>query len=574
MMIKKGIVSLIFSLGTGVILAQDYENPAPTPATDGGTEAVITAQDSPPPSPQPVKPVEEQLKDWATSDGRDFANFTWDPEKNRTLKIKTAGANIGPSQMGDFTQIRESLYVEAELSAKAEIIESFLTTASAENLLSIPGNPIAKQLEKEQREFKEAKAKQEQFFMQAREEAAKLLSAIDEAEADELNGVGYGDRLKSLLDASIKKIDEGYSTESLTAEKQKRVKNLKRRVQRAKEYEAVAATKWKEIEEKVAAFQGKIKQEQRSRIATISEMPLFGAVTLAQAESYDELGGNYELAIIMAWSPKLELESRSILMGTSELKPRPNKKSFKDWLDSLDLSVMVGSRRYLPSDGSINFVGISAVEYDPDDSSAIGDAQMEAGLWAKQYAILSLTGDVSSQKAAERRRNTVRKADGNTGEKVYKNMSAEIIDSVEGLSIRGLDIVLTKRVVHPASGKHMMVAVASVNSDLATKSSNIMKETYATLKELNESQSYRAGEIEGMKAAAAASKNNTETRKAGFNEGNSSVQSEYISRQPKQQQAVGSESKSTQYSQPSNASAGSVQSGTFMGGVDDVDDDF
>ena len=35
---------------------------------------------------------------------------------------------------------------------KAKIIESFITNASASNILSVPGNPIEKQLKKEQKD--------------------------------------------------------------------------------------------------------------------------------------------------------------------------------------------------------------------------------------------------------------------------------------------------------------------------------------------------------------------------------------------------------------------------------------
>ena len=91
----------------------------------------------------------------------------WDPDKNRMIVVGNAGANIGPGEMEDFIDIRNSLYVEAELQAKARIIETFLVEASAENILSIPGNPIAKQLEKDQKALKDLLKKEEEFAAQA-----------------------------------------------------------------------------------------------------------------------------------------------------------------------------------------------------------------------------------------------------------------------------------------------------------------------------------------------------------------------------------------------------------------------
>ena len=51
-------------------------------------------------------------------------------------------------------------------------------------------------------------------------------------------------------------------------------------------------------------------------------MPLFGATTLMQVESYDDLDGQYDIASLVVWSPKLELEARGILIGEGKGTPR------------------------------------------------------------------------------------------------------------------------------------------------------------------------------------------------------------------------------------------------------------
>ena len=114
-------------------------------------------------------------------------------------------------------------------------------------------------------------------------------------------------------------------------------------------------------------------------------------------------------------------------------------------------------------------MGISAVAYDPDDEGMFFEAETEAELWAKQLAILSLTGDMESSKRAERLKRQVIGADGKTKDKMLKDLSVEMRNSVEGVQMRGLEVTRIVETRHPASGKPIVVAVATVNSDIAAK---------------------------------------------------------------------------------------------------------
>jgi len=534
---------------------------------------IVEAQNAAPAPNRTSKNARNAADDWIKKN-----NFKrgWDADKNRMVVRGSAESIIGPAEMEDFIDIRNTLYVEAELQAKARIIETFLVEASAENIMSIPGNPIAKQLEKDQKALKDLLKREEEFVAQAQKEAADILKSVDSARADELEGVTVGDRLNRLLEAAIRKIDESYTEGSIAEDKKQRVEDLKLRWQRAQEYAAQATSKKDAIADQLKAIQGDIKKETRSTIETHSEMPLFGAVTLSQFESYDDLRGRFILSIVMAWSPKLEQESRSILLTQGEArKPRPNRKTLDEWLDSRDLSVMVGTRRYLPADGTINFMGISAVAYDPDGGMFF-EAETEAELWAKQLAILSLTGDMESSKRAERLKRQVMGADGKPKDKVLKDFSVEMRNSVEGVQIRGLEVTRVVETVHPASGKPIVVAVATVNSDIAAKAGDLLADTYATLKEFNEDQSFKAGQIEGMVSTAERSKNDPSARAAGFADGSSAVNQEFISRDAAATRNRANTGQSQAVSNRAPAPAArptETQSGTW-GGDDDIDDDF
>mgnify|MGYP001574419617 FL=1 len=439
----------------------------------------------------------------------------------------------------------------------------------------MPGNPIAKQLEAEQKQIKAMEAQSHTLYLQAQRETSALLSAYDQAQADELSGVTFGDRLNALLEATIKKLDNTFDNQQITDDKKQRLSDVKLRLDKAQQIEDDKKALLDEVQDKIAQLQGQVKKETRSAIETSSSMPLFGATTLMQVESYDDLRGQYNIASLVVWSPKLELEARAMLLGKGKGKPRKNKISLDDWLDKQNLSSMVGARRYLANDGSTNFMGISAVEYDPDDSGSYSMLEEEAILWAKQAAILSLKSSVESVKTAERLKRDIRGADGKVESKILKDFSANIQESVKNLTIRGLETVRIEETVHQPTGKNIIVAVANVNSALAVKASGIMKDLYATLKEVNADQSFIQGEEAGMKAEANKTLNNKAIFDAGAASGAKQVDAEYDSRASDRAAMGRGQSQQTEAPEANDSSdsSGDSQSGSWAGDME-VDDDF
>jgi hypothetical protein len=562
-------------LSLGLALAMVFSTAANVFAEDGGNSAVAEFQDGKVEAPRGLSPSEKAgnvLRQLTRKKG--FKVGGWDDKKNRIMVIKQTGEAIDAYDP-DFLQKREALAIEASLLAKATIIESFTTTASAENILSVPGNPIAKQLETEQKQIKAMEAQSQKLYLQAQRETSALLSAYDQAQADELSGVTFGDRLNALLEATIKKLDNTFDNQQITDDKKQRLSDVKLRLDKARQIEDDKKALLDEVQDKIAQLQGQVKKETRSAIETSSSMPLFGATTLMQVESYDDLRGQYNIASLVVWSPKLELEARAMLLGKGKGKPRKNKISLDDWLDKQNLSSMVGARRYLANDGSTNFMGISAVEYDPDDSGSYSMLEEEAILWAKQAAILSLKSSVESVKTAERLKRDIRGADGKVESKILKDFSANIQESVKNLTIRGLETVRIEETVHQPTGKNIIVAVANVNSALAVKASGIMKDLYATLKEVNADQSFIQGEEAGMKAEANKTLNNKAIFDAGAASGAKQVDAEYDSRASDRAAMGRGQSQQTEAPEANDSSdsSGDSQSGSWAGDME-VDDDF
>jgi hypothetical protein len=479
----------------------------------------------------------------------------WDNKKNRIMQVLQTGTTI-QSSSPDFMDVRQSLSTELMLLGKSRIIESFLSEASASNILSVPGNPIAAQLEAEQKQLNNMRLEAKKNFDYAQQDAIELLNAVDKVKADELRGISSGDRFNALLEAAIKRLDDSFSTEDISEQKKQRVEDLKLRLNKAKVLEQQQAELLAEVDKKISALQDSIKKEQKSDIEIVSQMPLFGATVLTQVETYDELRGTFEMAAIIAWSPKLEAESRAILLRGST-GSKPSKLTIDEWLNKQNLAVIVGPRRYVSSDGATNYMGIAAVEYDPNDPGEYSMKEEETIIWAKQMAILSLFADIESQKKAERLRRDVIK-NGKTTSEILKNFSLEISESVSDLSISGLEVFRVQEEIHPATGKNIIVAVAGVNSLLAKRSNDLMAETYATLKELNSDQSFQKGYKDGLEQEANSTKNDPSFYAAGARAGKEGV---INVKQTEQKQVVKPETKSDS------------KSGVWVGD-EDVDDDF
>jgi hypothetical protein len=542
---------------------------------DGGSEAVASFQDGTVEAPRGLSSSEKAgnvLRKLARD--KKFKIGGWDDAKNRIMVITQTGDAMD-SFDPDFLDKRESLAIEASLQAKARIIESFTTTASAENILSVPGNPIADQLKAEQKQIRDMEKKAQQFYVKAQKETSVLLEAYDQAQADELRGVTFGDRLNALLEASIRRLDETFDSQQIADEKKERLDDIKLRLEKASDIEEQKKALLESVQEKISALQGEVKKETKSSIETVSSMPLFGATTLMQVESYDDLRGQYNIASLVVWSPKLELEARGILIGEGKGAPRKNKISIDEWLDKQNLASMVGARRYLANDGSTNFMGISAIEFDPDDAGAYSMLEEQAIIWAKQAAILSLTASVESVKAAERLKRDRIGADGKTESEINKSFSLNIKESVKDVTIRGLETLRIEETIHEPTGKNVIVAVANVNSALAVKASSLMADTYATLKEVNADQSFIKGEEAGMRAEAAKTANNQEIFNAGAAAGANQVAAEYDSRErPRSASNARAGGQGDEGPKEAKVSGtGQGQSGSWSGDVE-VDDDF
>jgi hypothetical protein len=340
--------------------------------------------------------------------------------------------------------------------------------------------------------------------------------------------------------------------------------------------------------EKLAALRnGNVEQTLTSNAEILSEMPLMGAVVLKTMESYDGRR-DYRIGGVMAWSPQLESEASELLLGRGKGKPRPGKKSFDEWIQSKNLSNMIGTRRYLEADGTINFVGFSAVEYDPDNIRRHARQMSKAQTRARAMAALSMRADTSYRSVEQTQTKDVSTSAG-TETITFEDFAESIMQSTNGpLQIEGLISPSPVQTVHEPSGKPIFVAYAHINSDLASNSSEFKRRANQLAILINRDQAERRGRDEGMRAAVEASKDDAGAYRAGYDEGQQSVLSDnkgVVSTTGSDRPALASDlqkacisgagkNKPVRSTEKGKVQQGCSKAGLFDDDSDDADDDF
>lgn len=429
----------------------------------------------------------------------DAKGYVTDPEKPVYFARMEASRNVSLSDP-NFLKIRELIATEAILAAKADIIVSRMTTASAEEWMELAGPSIQAQLDAVVAEQKSAQVKLDVELESLQKEASTLIEGLDDALAQEAKGITWNDRGKRLLDAIIQKLDDSYDSDVIREEKRQRVESLKRRRDAVTEQAVKVVLARNELERQVSEIRGDGSDKSGSRFAIESDMPLFGATVVFQAESFDEYE-NFSVAVLLAWSPKLEREARATLLRDGRIEPRPTKLSLDEWLGKQNLATMIGPRKYLAKDGSDNFLGIAAAEYNKRNLSTRRRAELSATLSAQRMALLSLTSEVAVRRAKEQSGRDNNIGEDRTEVRYYEGLAERVTQEITDLNVAGLEKRKVIRAVHPSSGKDMIVVVANINSAIAAQSEELMKDTTALLAELNVDQSYWRGLRAGLQEA-------------------------------------------------------------------------
>lgn len=523
---NKLMITTMAAVAAVTITAQDFggtavtakETPAAAAAPAEGTPAAAAVQELPPETGTgpavaemqqvqaeevaPAQTAEQAIEEYFNS--KEGWSKGYDEEADRIIVTDVIEFNIkNPKVSADFIDLRKEKMSELLLKAKAKIIEQIMSKMSGSRILEVPGNPIAKQLEKEHSEMNKA-------LQVARENLAKLDANLADA-LKARDGVTASE-LVAVISSWFTKADQENLAAKFDADKKEAYANAKSDFE-----EAVA--KYKELAEKAEALKGTVRKEMKTSLSRVSAMPIFGCTVLQQAESITEKNGRYtyQIAILYSWSGEMMKASSEILKGES-VKFKPGKRSIKEWLVSKAekgaLAQWVGPRQYIDNKGNMWFIGISCAAVD-DDADTAEENREVAELESAAEVMFALYSDATSSKTLNK---LMREKVGANGEKetqILKDYSKTQGESFKDIQISGNAELWSGVVRHEPSGLDVRVVVHGVNSGSVKTLKDIQARAVSLGIEVNTYQEMERGRQDQLRKTFEASKNNPAARAAG-----------------------------------------------------------
>lgn len=566
--LTKSLIVGLLSVSAFGVIGQEFKatDTAEEPQVindDAGTEAVYEAQKEPVQPPvqkadvtTPVTAA-EQLNKFMEKKGW---NPKYDDKKKRFFVVETAEFDCqSPAIDADFLVKREMKTKEAILRAKIQIIEFVNSKMSASDQITLPGHPL--------REKFDAKIKAaEKEFDLMKDRLEKFKEYMDKDEAAMIAGVTWSDRGKAFIDSLIKKIDEQYDSGKIADDKKEKYERSKQAYLKAKEEYDV-------IEQKAAALQGTLQSEMTSTVSKMAKMPLFGATVIAQAESWSEDDERYQVAVLVCWSKSLHRVARALATGENFKTVKTNRKdiSIHDWLNKQNLTVMSGPRQFLDKDGNRWFLAVSARAL-PKASSQRRRAKSLAEMFASQMAVYSIYSDLASQKTASQMMQT-RNAGERDDTQVAESMAEKLSASFQNKTVRGLQQLKSKTMIHPISGEDIYVCVYGINPSAAKSALAIERVNWATAVQSEKYQSLEKGRTDANTAAVNKAKNDAESYKRGRKDQTKAIDDTVAKREATQAQSQEKSKEQARKSKAKEEADRKSKSGVFIGDTD-VDDDF
>ena len=448
-------LSIVFFLivSQGNLWAVEYPKDASTTAAenivsqDTATEKIQKMSEKGEPEYKTVKSAGELADEYLSENG---LNRSWNENEKLFVAVGEAFFDSeDPSYDDSFITKRSLASMDAMLEAKAKIIEFIRSDMSAMDRAVTPGTDL-------NAKFKEYIDRSQRRMEAQKRKLAKLLEDVDKAEAEALRGATFGDRMNAAMDAAIKKLDKEYSVERI--EKKKREK-----FEKYKERYIASLAEYNELKKKIEATKGDLKEKLESRVETISKMPLFGAITVAQFESWDDEDESYEIALVVLWSSKMEKVARSFITGENFHVPA-GEKTIREWIDSQDWSTSTGSRRFRDNKGDVYFIGIGSSAIGSSSSSrrrAMGVAEMTA----KKEVAMSIFADVSSYKIANMLMEVRSGGSGKDSSNAAESFKSELEQSIKNRQIHGMQELYGKKLTHPISNQDIYVCIYGISGD-------------------------------------------------------------------------------------------------------------
>lgn len=497
---------------------------------------------------EPVKTAESLVDDYLKDND---IRLSWNDDKKIFVAVGEAFFDSeDPSYDDSFITKRSLKSMDAMLQAKAKIIEYIRTSMSAMDKAVTPGTDI-------HAKFKEDIEKAQKRMEAQKNKLAKLLEQVDQSEAETLRGATFGDRLNAAMDASIKKLDKEYSVKQIEEKKQKKYEKYKERY-------AESLVEYTNLRKKIEATKGNLKEKSESNIDTIASMPLFGAITVAQFESWNEEEEQYEVALVVLWSSKMERLARAFITGEKFPIP-PGEKTVGEWIDSQNWSSSTGGRRFRDNTGNVYFIGIGTSAIGSSSSSrrrAMGVAEM----MAKKEVAMSIFADVDSHKNASQLMEVRSGGASKDSSHAAETFASELQQSIENRQIHGLQELYGKELVHPISNQKIYVSIYGISGNSVRQALLMQDGNYLTKILDIKSQQKMKGRTDAYKSKIQEEQSN----RSEYNQSKLSTSKNIdnsIMKDEESQQRLNEKQKSTDYNYSSDSNkGGKSRAGAYSGG--------
>ena len=468
-------------------LAQDFE-PAPAaeappaaPPVDAGVEAAQTLLPEPRDSGQSraselVRVSEAKLSERYAADLA---------ERRLIVAVGEASATIRSDQI---LMVRDALIQEAELMARAGIIESVRSTFSARRQYALGVRSI-------NRNFLSERARLEKQLNETMVELDTLLAeeknerlAAARNELGQLEPSSLGTLAQAVFDKILRALEleiEVKNREANLEEEAERQRYLKARAERIaalqSQIEATRETQ-RGIEKKLEEIDSKPKTKVANNATLLAELPLLGAVTVDSAETYRD--GVYEVAVLQVWSDKLESAALAVFTEDQPMTVGDSPERLSQQLSALDPRFAFGSRHFVDASGYPIFVGIGATPLPrsgPGRTVAIESSKLKA----RQSLAFSVFGSVVARTEAEEIMGRMGEADGEIDSiETFQSFRKTIADETDTMELAFTRVASGREVSHPLSGEKIFVTVMVLDPTGSARARQWLARAYAARNEV------------------------------------------------------------------------------------------
>lgn len=505
---KKLMITAACAFAAGVLSAQDMSAPTAVEqagAVDAGAKTVAAAEEKAPAlmaSPEKSSEfvsAEDVVKKRLRQAGITAGNGV-------IVGIGVSGWTFeNPARDKNFNDIRSMKATEAYLMAKAKVIDSIKRSVSAMDR-TMASDPV------DDDPIMAAFNAQKEALDDKRRELADKLSELDEAESEALYSTTISAKFGNVLDCLAKKLDKDFNKDKLPAEKRAIRDQIRKECEALKKEYAL-------LERQAQKARPTPTRSTEKETKLLSEMPLLGSVVVAQAESWDKNTGDYQMAMAVVWSPKLQ--EAAVAMSEGNMKAgKPGKFTAQEWIDRQNLEVMVGPRSFTDKAGNKIFVGIGAADFECNAAQQ-SIRRDEAEAEAVRNIALSIGCDMSS--FLEMKKNMNEYSDGLVTKPGMKKSVARKVQQSCQHELTGCQELEHKVFRHPISKRKTYVVAYYINPELSNSAMQYLRDAYAGAVRQDRANKYKQGVHAGAKSALGEQRASKTDFNRGVSDGNSGV---------------------------------------------------